>query len=506
MPPTACVDVAALALQLLFRRHPDWRRRPAAVVSEDTPRGTVVTVNRAARGAGVRVGMRYAAALSLLPHLHAATISAEETAAGVRLIEERLRSISPRLEWGGVGWGDQGVFWLETGGLHRHYPSAEALARTIQRRLRALRLLATVVLGHTRLGTFLLARELAAPHGNAPHRRRHWLVVPDAAAEHVAARRVPLERLPLEPEVRDLLEKLDVLTTDDFLELPYAELLHRFGLPVAELQRAARATLELPVQGAPPDSPHRQRKRLTYCETDAERLQRHAEALLDPLLGRLQREERAVAELELQLLLEDGSWRRERLRPAFPSRERRRLAELLALRLRALDLSAGVEELILEVRASPLPAGQAELFRTSQRRDLAAGAAALASIRAEFGNAAVARAVLAQEHLPEAQFRWQPSAELAAPQPRSTERETAPLVRRVLAQPVEIPAPHAGSGELAAYRGPFLVSSGWWLAAGPRGGGGADRAYYFLRSADGTLEWIYHDRLSGLWYRQGWVE
>ena len=213
-----------------------------------------------------------------------------------------------------------------------------------------------------------------------------------------------------------------------------------------------------------------------------------------------------MAELELQLLLEDGSWQRERVRPAFPTRERRRLAELLALRLRTLDLSAGVEELTLEVRASPLPAGQAELFRTSQRRDLAAGSAALASIRAEFGNAAVARAVLAQEHLPEAQFRWQPVAELSAPQPRSTEREEAPLVRRVLAQPVEIPAPGAGSGELAAYRGPFLVSSGWWLATGPRGEGGADRAYYFLHSREGTLEWIYHDRLTGHWYRQGWVE
>ena len=77
-------------------------------------------------------------------------------------------------------------------------------------------------------------------------------------------------------------------------------------------------------------------------------------------------------------------------------------------------------------------------------------------------------------------------------------------MRRVLAQPVEIPAPRAGSGALAAHCGPFLVSSGWWLAAGPRGSGGADRAYYFLRSSDGTLEWIYHDRLAGRWYRQGW--
>lgn len=510
MPPTACVDVAALPLQLLLRRYPDWQRRPAAVVSEDSPGGAVVTVNRAARAAGVRAGMRYAAARALLPQLYAATVSAEETAAGVRLIRERLLAVSPRVEWGGAGWADQGVFWMEVGGLRRHYPSAAALARTIRRRLRAARFFAAVVLGHTRLGTSLLARELATPHGGAPRRRRYWLVMPAAADERAAARQVPLAQLPLQPETRELLEKLDLSTVGDFLRISYAELLHRFGPQAAELQRAARATLELPVQGAPPAPPFLQRQRLGYRETDAGRLQSGVEVLLEALLGRLQREGRAAAELELQLLLEDGSCRRELIRPAVPTRERRRLVELLALRLQRMTLNAGVEELALKARATPLPAGQSELFRTNPRRDLAAGSAALASIRAQFGNAAVARAVLAAEHLPEEQFRWQPVTELAAPRPRSESRsgqqDAPPLVRRVLAQPVEVPPPRRGSGPQPAHYGPFLISNGWWRAAEPREGGSADRAYYFLRSPGGTLEWLYHDRLTRRWYRQGWIE
>ena len=65
LPVTACVDIGSFLLQLLLRRHPDWHDRPAAVVSEDKPLGIVVSVNRPARAAGVRVGMRYAAALSL---------------------------------------------------------------------------------------------------------------------------------------------------------------------------------------------------------------------------------------------------------------------------------------------------------------------------------------------------------------------------------------------------------------------------------------------------------
>ena len=506
MPPTACVDVAALALQLLLRRRPDWRRRPAAVVSEDTPRGAVVTVNRPARAAGVRAGMRYAAALSLAPRLQAATVSAEETAAGARLIRERLLSISPRVEWGGSGWSGQGVFWMEAGGLRRHYPSPEALARAIQRCLRAARFFAAVVLGHTRLGTSLLARELAAPQAGAPRRRRYWLVMPSAADELAAARQVPLARLPLEPEALDLLEKLALSTVDDLLRISCAELLHRFGPHVAELRRAVGAAPELPVQGPAPAVPLLQRKRLAYPETDAGRLQRCVEVLLEALLDRLRQEERAVAGLELRLRLEDGSYRRELIRPAVPTRERRRLAELLALRLPTLELSAGVEELAMEAQAAPLPAGQSELFRSNPRRDLAAGSAALANIRAEFGNGAVARAELAAEHLPEAQFRWQPVAELTAPRPRSRRQEAAPLVRRMLARPVEIPAPRVGSGPRPAHYGPFLISGGWWRAPEAREGACADRAYYFLRSSGNTLEWVYHDRLTRRWYRQGWIE
>ena len=536
MPPTACVDVGALPLQLLLRRHPGWQRQPVAVVSEDKPLGTVVAVNRRARAAGVRVGMRYAAALTLVSHLHAGTISPDELAVGVRLIRKRLLTISPRVEWGGSDWADPGVFWLEAAGLRRHYPSGVALADTIGRLLRAAGLVAAVVLGHTRLGTYLLARESVAHSGFRPR------VVDDEAGERAAIAALPLDRLPLEPAARDLLEKLGVATVEHFLRLPYGELLRRFGAPVAELHRTACAAPAVPVQGSGAPLPLLQRRRLTYRASDAERLLRHCRVLLDRLLDRLQQGERAVTELQLQLLLEDGSRRHESIRPASPTRRRRLLLDLLALRLRALDLTAGVEELAIDARHTPLPGGQGELFRTSSRRDPAAGAAALASIRAEFGNAAVACAVLKEAHLPEAQYRWQPVDRLVEAQPRPLTAPAIPLVRRVLACPQPIVAArrpetalagparfgprhsdagrcdpaHTGARRAHRHCGPFLVSSGWWWAStgptgdGPRHGGApdghADRAYYFINSADGAWEWVYYDRLTRRWYRHGWVE
>ena len=47
--------------------------------------------------------------------------------------------------------------------------------------------------------------------------------------------------------------------------------------------------------------------------------------------------------------------------------------------------------------------------------------------------------------------------------------------------------------------GPFIVSGGWWET-------GNDRAYYFVLTDEGDLEWLFRERGSGHWYLQGWVE
>ena len=281
-------------------------------------------------------------------------------------------------------------------------------------------------------------------------------------------------------------------------------MLRRFGGNAAAVHRSVRGDLELPVQGDIPASPFLHRRRLSHSEADAGRLQRHVEVLLDALLDRLRKEDRAVAALHLRLLLEDGSHRNETIRPAAPTCERRPLVDLIALRLRALDLSSGVDELAVDAEHVRADAGQATLFRTLRQRDPAAGSEALARIRAQFGNHAVVRAVLSDEHLPEAQFRWQPVAAVVLPEPdaRSGREPSATgwLVRRMLRQPVEVPQPKS------AAHGPFLISRGWWHAGGTGLPGGVDRAYYFIRAPNGTLEWVYYDRLTGRWYLQGWVE
>lgn len=498
----ACINVDSFVLQLLLQRHLDWSDQPVAVVSEDKPPGTVVAVNQPALAAGVREGMRYTAALSLVECLQADTVSSEEVTAGVRLVIDRLLSISPSVEGSEPETGDNanayaksGVFWMDASGLRRHHRSPAALAQTIQRCLSAEQFKSTVVIGYTRFGTYLLARD--TPQG--------CLVVPGAANERRAARKTPIERLPLKPAIRDLLEKLDINTVDDFLRLPYADLLRRFGDEVAAVHRFVRSDLDLPVQGNIPASRFLHRDRLSHSETDVKRLQQHAERLLNTLLDHLQTENRTAEELQLRLFLEDGSYRQELIRPATPTNEQRQLVDLLALRLRALNLSSGVEELCLDAAHVPTHATQASLFRVRKQRDLAAGSEALAHIRAQFGNQTVANAVVTEAHLPEMQFFWQPASKLALPQPRASQdpKKYPPkrwLIRRVLKQPSAAPPPKS------VRHGPFLISSGWWNIRDSGLSCGVDRAYYFISSSNGALKWVYYDRINRRWYLQGWVE
>ena len=122
---------------------------------------------------------------------------------------------------------------------------------------------------------------------------------------------------------------------------------------------------------------------------------------------------------------------------------------LTRLRLEALALGAGVVELRVTARAVRTAAAQQGLFVERPPRDLAAANRALARVRAEFGDDAVVRARLAEAHLPEAQFAWEPlesaSRPAAAPRPGPAPRPAAgdvacrPLVRRIHARPIPLP-------------------------------------------------------------------
>lgn len=554
----ACVDVPALPLQLLMRRHPAWAGRPAAVVDRDRPQGVVEWVNEPARRAGLLPGMSYAAGLSLAGGLRAAEVPPGDVAAGVDVIAGLLRRFTPGVE---PCRARPGVFWLDASGLRPLFATLADWARGVRGQLRAAGFRAWVVVGFTRFGTYALARaggeadrrkpdprvtvlddaahaparaggEAArrGPDGRVvgagrgpgagdavepdPRGPDRWItVLEDPAAERRAARRVPLRRLDVDPALRDALDKLGVRTVGAFLRLPAAGVRRRFGRGAHRLHREAAGDLVVPFQPAPAVEPLARRVDLDSPETGVERLLFRVKQALDPLLGVMAARREALAGLELRLRLDapaaaPRAERVERIRPAAPTLDVRQVLDLVRLRVEGLTLSAGVIEIALAVTSARATREQLRLFQEGNRRDLRAADRAVARIRAEFGDGAVVRAALADGHLPEAAFAWRPLDRVVRPVPAPA--GVPSLVRRLFVKPRRVSSPRqreldgrasrgAGPGRDGGMCGPYVVSGGWWRAP-------VHREYYFVGAGGRAWRWLYYDRRRRAWFEQGAVE
>jgi len=504
----ACIDLPSFPLQLLLLRQPGWSDVPAAVVEHDRPQGRILWLNRHARRRRIRPGMRYATALALAEDLRAGEVSAEEIERGVARTADRLSRFSPRIE---PAPDEPGVFWLDASGLERLYGSVQAWAEAVHHDLDAADLRATVVVGWSRFGSYAVAKVGAVPGARkgTAHGRPGVVVFDDVAEERQAAQRVPLAALGIAPSLRDALERLGIQTVAGLLRLPAQGLRERFGDQAHHrLHRLAAGELWAPLQPRALPEPPRGRIELGYPETDLTRLLFQLKPTLDALLRTLAEHRRALAELQLDLQLDRGGVRSERIRLAAPGLAPRPILNLVYLRLEGFPLTAGVVAVELSARTVAASREQLQLFHHQQRRDLEAADQALARMRAEFGEQSVVYARLEDGHLPEAAFSWQPVSQARYPQPRETAERL--LVRRVFTRPIRLPPrPRrepdgwlllgAGHGHVVETLGPYVVSGGWWMRR-------VRRDYYFAQTRDGELLWIYFDKRRQRWYLHGRVE
>ena len=506
MARLACVDIPALPLQLLNRRHPDWTDFPVAVAAEESPQAPLLWVNERARRFRILPGIRYATALSLSGELRAGVVRPGEIAAAVRQIADRLRDFSPEVE---PSIEEPGVFWPDGEGLNRLFRSAAAWGRAIRDGLCGLGFSARVVVGFTRYGTYAVARSRAAEAAESH-------AFESLAEERRAAHAAPLDRLGLAPEQRDDLVKLGVATLGDFLALPASGLRERFDGPAAEIHGLASGATWTPLQPAPPVERLVAGIELDWADDDLPRLLFVLKQLLDPLLTRLAARREGARELSFHLRLDPTGTRHEVIRPAQPARAAQPILELVRLRLES-SLPGKVEAMEAELIGVPLDFGQAQLFAQTPRRELNAANRALARLRAELGSEAVARARVCEGHLPEAAFLWEPLERLEEGhrEEGATDREkrdgaSSLLVRRILERSAALPAglqiadggrrPRvADAGPIVDHVGPYVISGGWWVHP-------IHREYYFARTRRGDVLWVYYDRQRRRWFLQGAVE
>ncbi len=494
----ACVDVPALPLQLLIRRHPECADQPAAVLTRDKPQGEILWVNASARLRGVQTGMSYATGLALAHDLRGVEISVGDIAAGVANITEELRRFTPHIE---PSEKHPGVFWLDASGLQPLFASLDTWACRVRQHLRQADFRSCVVVGFTRFGTYATTKTGGVT------------VFKDPAAERQAARAVPLKQLDIEPELRDVLDKLGVRTVGAFVDLPAAGIRKRFGRDGHQLHRHAAGDLVVPLQPLPPAEPLTRHADLDAAETDVHRLLFLIKHDLDPLLCRLATRQEALATLEIRVRLDASASapraeRVEQIRPAEPTLDARQILNLIHLRIEGHTLPAGVTEIDLIVTPARASREQLHLFHQHTKRDLRAADRAVARIRAEFGDSSVVRANLTDGHLPEATFAWQPLTHVARPTPRAV--STPSLVRRVFAHPRRLPSRlrhepdgwmlrGVQHGHVVDLHGPYIVSGGWWRTP-------VLREYYFAKTRDDAWNWIYYDRHRLAWFLHGEVE
>ncbi|MCK9460362.1 MAG: DNA polymerase Y family protein [Proteobacteria bacterium] len=495
MDRLACVDLPALPLQLLGRRHPEWKGAPAAVVARDAPQGEILCADAEARRLGVSPGQRYGTALALCPQLRAGTVPAAEVSRAAGEVADLLARFSPGVEPSADA---PGVFWLAASGLERLHDSATAFARTVRAALREIGFEASVAVGFSRFGAYALARSVQGA-----------VATRSPEEERAAAGRTALAGYDLPPSARGALARLGVVTIAQLLALPPDGLLTRFGPEVHALALLARGDAWRPLAPRAPSERFAAEIALDYADADAERLGFLAKGLLDPILARLAARREAVAELELRIDLDHHPPLLARLRPAAPTLDARVLVELVRLRLEATELGAGAVGMALEARAVEADPEQLRLFAERGRRDLDAANRALARLRAELGDAAVVRARLTEGHLPEAQFAWEPLDRAVFPSSGSAAALPMPLVRRIRARPTPLGTRPAGGPQgihlggladapVSRADGPYVISGGWWQRE-------VHREYYFAKTKNGRILWVYFDRRRRRWFLHGEV-
>jgi protein ImuB len=491
----ACVNLPEFPVQLLLCRYPDWKNEPVAVVDTDKPQGTILYANHRARSFRILPGMRYAAGLSLTAGLRAAVVARREIESTITSLSKRLRNFSPHVE---PANDEPGIFWLDASGLERLYDSLMSWAKAIRLDLNHAGFNASVVAGFTRFGTYALAKT-----------KNRTLVLKTPEDEQFAAKRVPLDRLFLEPKTRDVLHKLGIKTVSQFINLPPDGITKRFGPDAHKLHKLARGKLHLPLQPEVSEPPMMQHLILDHPEIDLGRLMAAIEQLMDRLLMMLADRTQALTEVHVRFRFHRIGVHAEKIRTAAPTRDAHQLLDLIRLRLFAVGkLPDGVVEIVLVGQREALVSEQQRLLGSKPKRDLAAADRALARVRAELGNGAVRCAQLREGHLPEGRFTWEILDTMVAPKPRNM--PFGRLIRRIHHKPIPLNNVQRQASDdsiLAGLQrgspmntlGPYIVSGGWWQQF-------VHREYYYSATQNGETLWIYYDQVRHRWFLHGRVE
>ena len=526
LPRIACVRVPLFPLAARLRAEPELLEEGVVVTEGNGQAARVVAATRIVRRAGVRPGHTLTQARALLPGLIARGRDPEcERSAQDALLDVADR-FSPRVEDEG-----EGVVFLDTTGLERHYPGERPEHRLGQELMHALDrvgLPARIGIASSKLAARVAAKLPDSPKVIAPGEETAFLAP------------LPLHRLTPEAEVAATLERWGIETVGQMAELSHAEVASRLGEAGRRLHQAARGLDPRPLVARPPSPVFREGMTLEWPLTSLEPFLFIARTALERLCQRLETRGLGCRRLELSLHLEPDGFHDRSLDLPSPTREVKTLLTLIRLDLEAHPPGAPVTGFHLLAHPDAPKLAQLSLLGPAALSPDRL-ATTIARLFALLGPGRVGSPRTADGHRPE-RFRL---VEYVPPPPPKIRPECVTgrglLAVRVLRPALRIevltqgeatkksdparaaevregevganrgPRPiaierllHEGSEKLPKIAGRIRVASGpWeleerWWSQEP-----AEREYWDVEASDGGLYRIYRERRSGEWFADG---
>ena len=500
----ACVNVGNLPLQLLYRKHPEWRDLPAAVVSKDSPYGRILTANARAGEYGIRAGLRYAGALSLNHELRADTVAEQTVTEGADYLAGELSRYSPQVE---IDRGEPGIYWLEAGGLSSLYPDLRIWCKQLRRCLAKKGFTATVAVGYSRFGCYAAAKSI-----------QDQVLFPHHRSERDYALQAGIRVLKFPAAVVQRLEMLGVHSVGSFLELQPGAVGKRFGPEVRRLHRFAAGDLDIAPQATEMQEDPQWAIKLPYAEPAGDCLLDAMRRSLREVTGGLRKTHRLIRELRICFVLDGSaqdSFLVEPILPSSPSLDIDLLVNLIALRMENLRLPSAATAIRMSAKTVRERNIQNELFSVVSKRSRQEVDKVFARFRGLWGNSCVQRARLEDEHMPERSYSWEDlrgmpweserdlravSYDECLPQTkcRGARQGVRPVVRqtvrRIFSDPRLLPPQR-----FTKYWGPYPISARWWW-------GEHSRQYCYGETRSGEILWLRSSKYKDQWLQIGVVE
>lgn len=505
-PRLACVHVPALPLQLVLRKHPDWRKDPTVVVEDDRAQAPILWVNGAARTANIQRGQPFDQAKALSAKLRAAVVPVSEVSLAVDHLFDQLLDFSPYVE---PVLEMPGIFWLDPSGLAGLFGDVATWAQQLKERFNSHQYTVTITVGFVRPHLFALSRKAHAVHVHIFRCRTE---------ERTKAHAVALRRLGVAAKLVDQMALLGIHRVEQFLQLPAPSIRLRYGPEAAELHAFLSGQTWTPLQPKEKPRPAVIEQALEPPDSNHTRLLFGLKNMLQKAINQLIQPCHAVTALELCFQLEQAPSHHERLETAAPTLDLMQWVDLVRLRLDTLQLAAPVEHISITLEQRRVHPKQLAMEQKNATRDLDAANRALSRLKAMFGKESITLAKLHNAHLPEGCFKYVATDKTQFPSPslpNSHSPHAFPLVRR-LVHPIPLPAIYetkchgqnhkaqSHTGHLGPYGGisriypPHRISGGWWIK--PR-----ERDYHFIETDKGALVWAFHDRITDRWFLHGIV-